>query len=480
MLDLRAPRLAVLGSALLVALALAACGASNPNFCEGAGCDDLDATPDSAPQACTGSGADPACPPENPICVDRVCGGGCTADTDCAGRTDGHGVCLVPTGDCVACDESDAQAAPGSAEDECPTPAMAVCDAQTHTCRACEAHSECASGVCDAGTCVAAANVVYMKADGADAGECDTPGSGCLTMHYAKGRLTSTRKYILMAGGGATYDTRNDNNNVDFNGVGDSAHIIGYGATLNRVGVGATGSVLEVRGGAVVTIEGLTISAATGATGTGIICNSSELELRKATVQGNANLGIDASACTLRVLQSTIATNQGGGIQFGGGRFTIINNFIVANGGAMSAFGGVLLTSVLTTNAFEFNTVAANNSNSDLSPDGVTCNNAGLVARNNIITGARTKPRVNVGTTCSFTYTLVAPDGTLNGAGNMVVPDVGQFLFTSNSDFHIQAGSVAAGKAQSSNLAGETAVDADGDPRAVNGATVDVGADEIP
>jgi hypothetical protein len=52
------------------------------------------------------------------------------------------------------------------------------------------------------------------------------------------------------------------------------------------------------------------------------------------------------------------------------------------------------------------------------------------------------------------------------------------YLFT--TDFHIGAGSVATNKADSANLTGDLLFDIDGDARAAGGATVDVGADEIP
>jgi len=478
MLDLRAPRLAVLGSALLVALALAACGASNPNFCEGAGCDDLDATPDSAPQACTGTGADPACPPENPICVDRVCGGPCTADTDCAGRTDGHGVCLVPTGDCVACDESDAQAAPGSAEDECPTPAMAVCDAQTHICRACEDHGECASGVCDAGTCVPAANVVYMKPDGTDDSACGaTPATGCLTMQTAINKVDATRRFIVMAPTpSSSYTARTGGGHADFNNK--VVHVIGYGATVRR---SDEGQVIEVRGGGSnVVIEGLTIDGGRGTNGSGVL-NSSSLELRRVKVSNNEALGVVSTGGALRIVRSTITANRDGGLQITSGTFVVVNNFIHTNGDPMSAVGGGSITAAMAGNVFEFNTVIGNVTIEGF-PDGLSCNGM-LAARNNIIFGESTRPRINVGSTCTFTYTLYGPNRpneSIAGAGNMLVPDRASFMFVAPGDFHVQAGSIATGNAQATNLTGDSAIDFDGDPRQQGGTAVEVGADEIP
>ncbi|HUQ05032.1 MAG TPA: hypothetical protein VM261_21160, partial [Kofleriaceae bacterium] len=299
-------RLRIAFAALAVAVLAAACGAKNPNFCEGDSCTEVDASIDAAPVTCTGTGGDPTCPATTPVCESGSCTGMCTADTDCAGRAASEAVCLTSTGACVQCDETNTQATPGQPEDECPAPAMAVCDGDTHTCRACEAHSECFSGVCDAGTCVVQSNVIYMSANGTDgAGNtCNNPapGMGCLTLHKAKGEVTATRKYIVMEPSATPYDTRNNDDTVDFNGAGQSVFIVGNGATLRRIGTNTDGVVVDVRGGAIVTIEGLTIRQATGdGVGDAISCTTgSTLDLRRVTLTANANLGVNASACTLK------------------------------------------------------------------------------------------------------------------------------------------------------------------------------------
>jgi hypothetical protein len=488
-----------------VALLAIACGARNPNFCEGPDCDAPDARVDAPPVTCSATGPDPACPAATPVCESGECTGLCAADSDCTGRPASEAVCHMASGACVQCDENNTQATPGQPEDECPAPQMAVCDGDMHTCRACESNSECFSKVCDAGRCIPTTDVIYMSANGADSGTCNNPapGQGCLTMHFAKGQISGTRKYILMEPSATAYDTRNNDAIVEFNGAAESAYIVGIGATLRRIGGNVDGHIVEVKSGASVTIEGLTLSNATGAAGHGILCStSSTLDLRAVTINGNAGAGISSTDCTLRatrtvinanmglgiaatngslqLTRSTISNNVAGGVSLSSGGFNIVNNFIVSNGNiTTSLFGGLQVSSAATTNALEFNTIALNASQA-ATVDGVTCTNNGLVARNNIIIGLATKPRVNPGTNCVHRYTLFTPDNGVTDEGNMTILDQTMYNFTSATDFHIGAGSVAAGKAQSTNLAGETLFDVDGNARVLNGTTVDVGADEIP
>ena len=53
-------------------------------------------------------------------------------------------------------------------------------------------------------------------------------------------------------------------------------------------------------------------------------------------------------------------------------------------------------------------------------------------------------------------------------------------MYQFTADYHIGADSVVKNRAQSTNLAGDTLVDIDGDARAAGTATVDCGADEVP
>lgn len=477
-------RLRIAFAALAVAVLAAACGAKNPNFCEGDSCTEVDASIDAAPVTCTGTGGDPTCPATTPVCESGSCTGMCTADTDCAGRAASEAVCLTSTGACVQCDETNTQATPGQPEDECPAPAMAVCDGDTHTCRACEAHSECFSGVCDAGTCVVQANVIYLvpAADGGTDGgmnECLSASTGCLTLNHAISKLTATRKYILFKPSATPYPVRNNTDRADFNG--DTAYVIGYGASLDRNG---DGELIEVRGAtANVTIEGLEMSGATGiATGAGIKLSDGTLTLFRAKIINNLYRGIQSGGGNLRVRRSLISNNEAGGIAFDGSSIVLVNNFIVGNGDmTTSTIGGAQLNLTGTGSVIEFNTIAQNAA-AAATAHGIACGSPGgaFTARNNIIMSEQNRPQVSG--TCLHEYTLFGGPGTapVGGTGNMTITDVAMFMFASATDYHLLTGSVAAAKAQSTPLTGDSLFDVDGDARALGSATLDVGADEIP
>lgn len=474
-------RIALLSLAFL--LLLVACGEKNPNFCEGADCDSIDASPDAPPITCTGDGPDPSCPAATPVCAGGQCTGMCTSDADCAGRPSTEAVCHMASGACVQCDETDVQATPMQAEDECPAADMAVCDGDTHTCRACEDHSECFSGVCDAGTCVAQANVIYltpMAEGGTDGGmnDCLTPSTGCLTLHHAIGRLTATRKYILFKPSATPYPARNNSDRADFNNV--TAHVIGYDAEVRRAG---DGKVIDVRDNSNVKIEGLKVANATNTTtGLGIDVVESQLELFRAKVQDNAATGISVTGtgASLRVTRSIISGNDGGGISVNLVPFVLVNNFIVNNGDANSLIAGLKVSSSGSTSFIEFNTIVDNNAQGGIAD--VECTNNMVMARNNIIHGDATEPRI--AGNCGHRNTLYGPDGTVAGTMNILVSDRATYRFMSASDYHIDPAanpaSVAAGAADSTNLTGEGLFDYDSQARTSGATTVDVGADEIP
>lgn len=462
----------------LVSLALLApgCNKTNPNFCEGDQCAAVDAPLDSPPVTCSGTGPDPSCPAANPVCVAGECTGSCTSDTDCAGRPAAERVCLTSTGACVGCDEVDEQVDPPmSAEDECPAPMMAVCDGGSHTCRPCEAHGECVSGVCDAGRCAPDAEVVYVAPTGSDGGNCGARATPCLTLNEAidKVQATAALDYILLLPSATPYAARSNTDRADFDAV--DVLVVGYGAIVNRNG---TGPVLDVRGGSNVRIEGLEVSNATGVgTGSGIVVADSSLSLFEAKVQNNAYRGVNVTSnSTLTILRSRIMSNVGGGIFLGEGKATIVNNVVAGNGHLLSSqFGGMSLNLTQTPNVIEFNTVVSNAAPAGTA-DGIACVPSTVVARNNIVIGAPTSPRVSG--TCVHTFSLFTPADAPPGNGNMLVADQSMYMFT--PDFHINDGSVAEAKAEGAGLSGESLVDIDGDERTLGGTTVDVGADEIP
>ncbi len=367
---------------------------------------------DATPVACVDMGPDspdPSCPPDRPLCVDGTCGGRCGSDADCSGRPAVQSVCHVSSGSCVACDEDDEQAQPATSEDDCTNASSSVCDSTSHTCRACAEHAECYLGVCDAGRCASANEIIFMSANGSDgANNCDNPApaAGCLTLSFALGKVSTIRKFIAMEPSATPYLARATADRAEINGI--MVRLIGYGAELRRSGIG-DGEVIEVSGGASVVIEGLTIRSATGAgVGIGIKMSASALDLFRVRISANQYRGIEAtSGGTLHVRRSIISNNGGGGILFDGTSFVLINNLIVGNGNMnTSAIGGLDLyaSSTTTPSTFEFNTVAENTASSG-TPHGVRCNSVQTVAsRNNIVTSEAVRPHVVGG--CVHQYTL--------------------------------------------------------------------------
>jgi hypothetical protein len=327
---------------------------------------------------------------------------------------------------------------------------------------------------------VPAANVIYMSPpptgmDGANL--CNDRSAGCATLQHAIGRLTGQRKYILMAPnpeGGMPYLARSNNGDADFDGV--AAHVIGYDARLRRAG---DGTIVRIRNNANVVVEGLTVEFATGSGGRGIDASGSALALHRAQIANNSERGVSASSMmALRVTRSTIANNRGGGLFLDGGTFTLINNLIYKNG-LDGDFGGLSLNAAGAGNVLDFNTIAANLAGAG-SADQVRCTVSGavFVGRNNIISARPdTTGGGRIGGSCTYASSMFSPSGP-PGNMNMDLADPAGFLF--KDDFRLNPGSAAAGKADSARLGGESLFDVDGEPRAPNSNTVDVGADEIP
>lgn len=453
-------------------------GAASCKFSELPQLGEGDGGVDSAAVTCVDTGPDapdPTCPADRPLCVDGMCGGQCVSDADCAGRPPTESVCHVASGQCVSCNEDDRQAQPGS-DDDCPSATSAVCDSVTHTCRACQISSECISGICDAGRCVPANEIVFMSSNGVDGtNDCSdaSSGMGCRTLTYALGKVSSTRKYIRLEPSAIPYLADATMGGAEVRGL--DIHVVGYGAALRRMGVG---NIIELRDNSSVVIEGLSLEYAES--GSGIFCSSAALELRNALVRNNGLFGIEGINCAALVLRSTVTANRDGGVVLVNGVFHIVNNFVFNNGNITTGiYGGISVQTGTAGNVLEFNTIVLNATQPG-AVDGISCTNSGLVARNNIVVGLVGRPHTNSGTNCVHRYSLFTPDGAPTGEGNMVVPDLGSYAFAGASDLHILAGSVAAGKAQSTPLAGESLFDIDGAPRTPGGATVDVGADEIP
>jgi len=186
-----------------VALVLAGCTKANPNACcttaeQCAAAELKDITGCSSGRVCDPFGAcvKPQCSTsadctsaDSPICIGQLCVPKCTADADCAGLA-GTPHCATD-GVCVAC-----------ADDSQCSSDKPVCDPQTRSCRGCDDDRECTGGVCQeaAGICVADADVIYVRADGSDAGTC-TYSMPCKSLPFAFQQLSAGRETVHIVGG---------------------------------------------------------------------------------------------------------------------------------------------------------------------------------------------------------------------------------------------------------------------------------------
>ncbi len=285
---------------------------------------DIDAGIDAAPE-CTESSqcmvaTAPICNAEGDC---EACTEGATGDGDCAAKDVLLPLCKAD-GSCVAC--------LGAGDCSETTP---VCD--DDACRGCQAHSECASEVCDPGTgaCVADGDIVYVAKTGTDSASCGSQASPCLTIGGGQGglaKVTVARDTVMVREG--VYGE-----SVAVTG-GQTVVFVGPGATISPASSSNTPGLLVTSG--TVTVDGLTLANATGGTDAdGIRCpdSSSSLTLRNATVSGNEATGVQSTDCTLTIEGSTISGNDGGGVSASSAQVTIEGSTISGNDG-----GGVSIS----------------------------------------------------------------------------------------------------------------------------------------
>ena len=419
----------------------------NPKFCQANPTD-----PECVKHCMTNSGA--GCPDA----------GGVDAPTSCATNAECSSagtatVCDVAgTKACVLCTATDHAACTGV------TP---VCSDDKASCRACVTDAQCDSGVCrDDGSCAAVANIIYASPDGSSTTCIQTAPCNLTT---AMGKVSTTLNVLHLAPGMYAYTTPLT---LDFN---KDVTVVGRGATLDRQAVG-NNATATVSGDATVTFELVTLTGGDGSlTGNGVSCTSTgHVILKRANVAGNARIGVDAGVCDVSIENATITSNLGGGISITGGSFKLVNNFIVENGNAAaggSLFGGVTVSSTVTDNVFEQNTIAFNHSL--LGNPGATCSAvASFHGKRNIVT------RNNLGGDFPAAQSVGCADmESFTAAGT----DANELKFTAISpaplNFHLTAASPATVR----DVPGLTTCpgsDIDGDARPFN-TLCDLGADEF-
>lgn len=189
----------------------------------------------------------------------------------------------------------------------CTDPATPVCD--MNVCRGCAAHDECTSGICAtaSGTCVDAATVTYVAADGRDESGCGTQTSPCRTINFSLGLVTTAGAYLHLGPG-----TYLEAVVID----GKAPHMVGPGAEIVPPQAGSP-AVEIANAPETVIIESVTMRGATGSDGDGLRCVGTEsaplaVTLVDATVTNNEGDGIDGRLCDVVVFDSTISMNGTG------------------------------------------------------------------------------------------------------------------------------------------------------------------------
>jgi Right handed beta helix region len=382
----------------------------------------------------------------------------CTSNEQCLAPT---GVCdLDGSQSCVQCTPSQSGACVGAAP---------VCGSD-HACRACSAHSDCASAAClPDGSCGSDVNVAYV--DPVGTGTACSKAAPCGTLDIG---LLTNKAYVKVAAG-----TVKDIKTTVIDGKTVTL-LADPGAKVDRDGDGA---VIEVRSaGADVKIYDLEITGATGLAGANGIevtpnGGAPTLTLVRAKITGNQGGGISASGGALTVTQSTISGNTGGGISVANASFDITNTFFFGNGGVGATVGGLSIsTTQNAANRLEFNSFNRNQTQDGIGP-AIQCIAGTFSARNNIMSGNGTLSQLTqYGGTCAHTYSIATPGVLPSGTGNLATDPM--FLNPATGDLHLSPASPARGMADpATDLTGPVAKDIDGQPRVQPS---DLGADEIP
>jgi len=326
--------------------------------------------------------------------------------------------------------------------------ATPVCDASTSACRACQAHSECASGICKAsGSCADAATEIYFvdSRSAATVGACQaahasadgSKANAFCDIATATGAATK-RPYVVVAGSSAQYGpvsfTTPQTETIIGPGPAASPPAVIYGGLSNSVTVtpGATNNIL-------LTIEGMTIgSSTTPTTGNGIACTqntgtTANITLRNSVIQKQGLVGFLSSGCTITVDADVISSNQGAGIRVATTTYTITNNIIAGNGAVGTP--GVRIDDSPAGSAFAFNTVTTNGGAGNTAAGGITCNAAATITDSIIVANNLSSPTgTQLTGSCTLANVVVGADSTSDAGAIKNMPP----SFVSGTDFHLK------------------------------------------
>lgn len=469
--------------------------------------------PDAQPIECTSSAQ---CGVAAPICTDELCAAcvpGSSGDTECANKNSNLPNCGAD-GRCYECTRSF----------DCTNPAKPVCDPSSFSCKGCDDHEQCGSGVCDMGSgmCLAEADVIHVNVGvGSDGPICGDGPAAAACQHLdgdlgAFAKLQGSRRTIVMAPGNYIHAEVLEAFNKE-------ATIYGNGAQVFPASF-ISGPAMEVRGSSNLVIHDLIFRNGNGGgTGMGISCLDSSIELHSVTIRDNDNAGVVAQNCALsffdsevldnerqglvigasdlsftassvigssllgiyaedssiEMQRSTLRNNSAGGLRMVETDFVIENSVIVQNGNKTinpSDFaGGIVVDNgfAVAPQIIRHCTVADNESPSILSGSGIDCgfgNNQVACISNIVVGNEKPSGSSEIGGNCNVRYSNVT--GILLGEGNISVAPT--FVGAVAGDYHLAAGSAGIDLADP---ASPTTVDIDNQSRPVGGRH-DMGADE--
>jgi len=423
---------------------------------------------------CTSSAG---CGDQAPICAAPACRACASSadDTECGKHSAATPRCGA-AGACVACRVA-------TQAQDCMAAAAPVCDATTSACRGCQAHSECASGVCKAGgICASSSEVLYVNNNAGKgcmaAGPGTTASPFCEVQAAALAAVTGSKPYVVVGGSSTAY--AGVSLTATASAIGPLT-IVGPGrnatptaqlaqAAVPALAVATSGSNLTV------TVDGLDLrGAGTPTPSAGVKCSvvttgTPTLTVRNSIIQQSGAAGVDSSSCTVSFDGNVIGpSNTGGGLSLAGGSFTVSNNLIVANG---TTAPGVVLSGTFSSTLWWFNTVAGNLRTGGQA-GGFNCGgvlSGAPLIQASTIWGNTQAAGSSVGTGCNFTYVDIDDTTTPTGAGNFNQDP----LFVSASNYRIQTGSPCKDKVTSATgLTGGTLPNHDVDnnkrPRAATG-----------
>jgi hypothetical protein len=389
--------------AACLSLLLCGCGDNDQARPSDLGPVDLAVVPDAAADMATPIDLMPMCtlstqcPDAMPVCKNGMCQA-CASVSDnalCAQHSSQTPYCQVAgtnIGKCVACTVA-TQATDCSGA----TPACGSDGA----CRKCQAHSECASQVCNLdGTCAATTDVVYannnmticsetVHTSTAAAPYCEIQtalaniGSKSIVraygsaVTYAKLNIGSGTVSIVgpsadpttCATPGSCAKLSGDSSNPAISISGGSTVVVLDGIEVTGGSAGQDGvSCLNSSVGSTVTIQRSYIHGVVG--GNGIATTKCKLTVTQSTVSGNTGgAGISTSGGTTTVTQSTVSGNTGGpGITTNGGTLTLDRDLIATNSGGGLSTGSNANYQI--TNCFVTRNLSTNQAGVSLNPGG--------------------------------------------------------------------------------------------------------------